>query len=115
MYVPLNFECAAGENIFYVIPPVACKVAGAKWVCESNQAATRTVVIAKNGGNTIVSGNVDATAGTMTTGTVTSTTADKNQVCLPTSGSIKVTINLTGGSASNVNMVLDLDEFELTH
>ncbi|OPY82499.1 MAG: hypothetical protein A4E65_00799 [Syntrophorhabdus sp. PtaU1.Bin153] len=115
MYLSLNFECAAGSNVFPIIPPVDCKIAAAKFVCESNQAATKSVVIAKTGGNTVVSGDLSATAGTITIGTLTSTIADKNQICSKNTASITATINLTGGTAANVNVMLELDEFEHTH
>lgn len=114
MYAPLTFECAAGSNVFYVPVPVACKLAGARYCCDQNQGSTRTCVIAKTGGNTIVSGNISDTGGTLTNGTVTATAADANQE-LAVTDTLTITINLTGGTAGTVVMWLDLDEFELTH
>jgi hypothetical protein len=114
MDAPLTLTCTTTSNVFYVPVPKKCKLAGARWVANQNQASTRTVVIAKTGGNTIVSGSVDATAGTVVDGTVTDTTADANQE-IDTDETLTVTINFTGGTAAEVVMWLDLDEFELTH
>lgn len=114
MYLPLTFECGAASNVFFVPVPVKCKVASARYVCDQNQAGTKTVVIAKTGGNTIISGDLSGTAGTLTNGTVTSTVADKNQEIAVTD-TISITIDLTGGTAGTVVMMLEIDEFELTH
>jgi hypothetical protein len=114
MYQIVTFECAAGANTFYVPVPVPCKLAGARYCADANQAGTKTCVISKKGGNTIVSGDINATAGTVTEGTITSTEADKNQAFAITDV-IQVAINLTGGTAGTVAMVLDLDEFKHTH
>lgn len=114
MWIPLTFECAAGSNPFYVPVPVPCKLTAARYVCDANQAGTRTCVIAKTGGNTIISGNVSATAGTLTNGTVSTTSAYANQAMAITD-TLTITIDFTTGSAGTVVMWLELDEFKLLH
>lgn len=114
MYFPLTFECATAGNTFYVPLPFPCKLAGARYVCDQNQASTRTCTITKTGGNQICSGNVSATAGTLTNATMTATVADKNQV-MDITNTLTVAIDFSGGTAGTVVMILDLDEFELTH
>jgi hypothetical protein len=114
MFVPLTFECATASNPFYVPLPFPCRLRSARYVCDQNQGSTKTVVIAKTGGNTIISGDLSATGGTLTNGTVTATDADANQD-LEITDTLTVTINLTGGTAGTVVMWLELDEFNLAH
>ena len=112
MRVQLSFQCAAGANTFYYAPLIPCMVRAANYVCNQNQAATKSCVIAKAGGNTIISGDLSATAGTPTEGTLTTTLADKKQVISKTAP-LSVTINFTSGAAAMVHMDLDLDEFQV--
>lgn len=114
MYVPLTFECATASNVFYFPVPVKCKLSAARYVLDANQASTKSCVIAKTGGNTIISGNFSATAGTLTNGTVTATDADANQT-IDVTETLTITINLTGGTAGTAVMWLTLDEFLADH
>lgn len=113
MRVQLSFQCAAGANAFYFAPSVPCLVRGANYVCNANQAATKTCVIKKKGGNTIISGDINAALGVPTEGTLTTTLADKKQEISKTAP-LEIDIDLTGGTAGMVHMDLDLDEFEVS-
>lgn len=114
MYAFLTFECTDGSNTFYVPVPFKCKVSAARYCVDANQGGTKTCVISKTGGNTIVSGDFSGTAGTLTNGTVTSTAADKNQT-IDVTETISVAIDLTSGTAGTASVWLTLDEFSHTH
>jgi hypothetical protein len=111
MRAQLALTCTNGANTFYFAPILPCLLRRANYVANQNQAGTKSCVIAKAGGNTIISGDFSATAGTPTEGTLTSTLADKKQVINKTSP-LSITINFTNGTACEVLMDLDLDEFQ---
>lgn len=111
MRVQLSVYCATSSNVFYYAPLIPCMVRGANWVANQNQAATRTMVISKSGGSTIISGSVSATAGTPVEGTLTATLAYAKQIINKTSP-LLITIDLSGGTAATVSIDLDLDEYE---
>lgn len=112
MRVQLSVPCATASNAFYFAPLLPCILRAANYVANQNQASTKTCVISKNGGNTIISGDLSATAGTPTEGTLTPTLADKKQVISKTAP-LLITINLTGGTAAQVILDLDFDEFQV--
>ena len=114
MWAAFTFEAATASNVYYLPVPFPCKLNAARYVCDQNQGSTKTCVIAKTGGNTIISGDFSATAGTLTNGTVTATTADANQSFAITD-TITVTINFTGGTAATPVVWIDFDEFKHTH
>jgi len=114
MWIPLTFECATASNPFYVPVPFPCKVSKARYVCDVSQAGTKTVVIAKTGGSTIISGDLSATGGTITNGTVSTTSAYANQK-LAITDTLLITIDVSGGTAGTVVIWLQLDEFQLLH
>ena len=113
MRTAIVLTCATASNAIYVPVPFECTLLAATYVASANQGATKTVVISKPGGNTIISGDLSGTAGTPTTGTKTATLADAKQVLSPTAP-LLITVNLTGGTAAEVAFILDFDEFKRT-
>jgi hypothetical protein len=111
MRVQLSVYCATSSNAFYFAPLLPCILRSANWVANQNQAATRTVVISKSGGSTIISGSVSATAGTPVEGTLTATLAYAKQEITKTAP-LLITIDLSGGTAGFVILDLDFDEFK---
>jgi hypothetical protein len=82
-----------------------------KAVCSASQASTKSVVISKPSGNTIISGNLNATGGTHSDLTTTSTAADRKQKCEV----VSVVIDLTTGTVPcTVDLCLQIDPFERT-
>jgi hypothetical protein len=112
MRVTLTLSCTAGANTFYFAPLIPCLVREANYVANANQGGTKTCVISKKSGNTIISGDINATAGTPTSGALTATLADKKQVINKTNP-LQIAIDLTNGTAATVIMQLDLDEFQV--
>jgi flagellar basal body P-ring protein FlgI len=110
-YKFLSFTCAATANTFYVPVPYDCKLHGASWVANTDPSTNKTVVISKNGGNTIISGNISTTPGTVVAGTMTATVADQKQV-MTTTYALKLVITVT--AALQLGIWLDLDEFKTT-
>jgi hypothetical protein len=113
MRAQLSLVCATSSNAFYYAPIIPCILRQANYVASANQGGTKTVVISKAGGNTIISGDLSATGGTPTEGTLTSTLADAKQVISKTAP-LLITINLSGGTAATVVMDLLLDEYQVT-
>lgn len=110
MYMNVNLPCLGAANTFYIVPPVNVTVLKAYWTANADPSTNKSVVISLNGGNTIITGDISATPGTVVAGTMTSTTADKNQVMGPsTTLSIKVVATCT--NAVDLSLMLDLDEF----
>ena len=114
MRYPLTLEVGVASNPFYVPLPFPCKLSAARFCCDQNQASTKTVVIAKTGGNTIISGSLSSTGGTLTNGTVSTTSAYANQK-LAITDTLLITIDVSGGTAGTVVIWLQLDEFQLLH
>jgi hypothetical protein len=99
----------AGSNQFYVILPEESMLVKGKAVCSANQGATKTIVIAKPSGSTILSGTIDGTAGTHVDLTTTTTAAYRQQKCEV----ISVIIDLTGGTVPcTVDLSMEIDPFE---
>lgn len=110
MFIHLNFHCLAAANTFFVPVPYDCTLQSAKYTASGDPGSNKTCVISKNGGNTIISGDLSATGGTITTGAMTATVADQRQV-MTTTYPLKLVI--TTSNVVNVGMVLNLDEFKL--
>lgn len=99
----------AGSNTFYVILPEEAMLVKGKAVCSASQGSTKTIVIAKPSGNTIISGTFSATGGTHVDLTTTSTAADRQQKCEV----VSVVIDLTGGTVPcTVDLSMEIDPFE---
>ncbi len=111
MKVQLCLYCAAGANVFYFAPEKPCLVRKANYVANAAEGATKTCVIKKKGGNTIISGDVNSVAGVPTEGALTTTLADKKQEISKTAP-LEIDIDFTGGAIATVLMDLTLDEFE---
>ena len=110
MFVHLLIPCAAAANTIYVPVPHKCTLQSARYTANADPGANKTCVISKNGGNTIISGDLSATPGTETAGTMTATVADQRQV-MDKDTPLKLVI--TTSNVCVVGMVLDLDEFGL--
>jgi hypothetical protein len=112
MRAQLSLYCSAGSNTFYYAPEIPCLLRKASYVANAAQGATKTCVLSKNGGNTIISGDINATAGVATEGALTATLTDKKQV-ISKANPLKIVIDFTGGAIATVVMDLDLDEFQV--
>jgi hypothetical protein len=110
MFRTLNFPCAAATNTFYVPVPYGCTLQSARYTSNADPGSNKTCVISKSGGNTIISGDLSATPGTITKGTMTATVADQRQVMDETT---PLKLVITTSNACVVGMVLDLDEFKI--
>ena len=106
----LEFSCTSGVNTFYVPVPYTCRLQGAAWTSNADPSTNHTVVLSKNGGNTIISGSMSHTPGEITTGTMTSTVADANQE-LTTAAALKVVITVSATLV--LGMWVDLDPFSV--
>ncbi len=99
----------AGANQFYVLLPEESMLVKGKVVCSASQAQTKTVVIAKPGGSTIISGSLDATGGTHSDLTTTATAANRVQKCEV----VSVIVDLTAGTVPcTVDLSMEIDPFE---
>lgn len=110
MFIHLEFPCGAAANTFFVPVPRKCTLHSARYTANADPGNNKTCVISKNGGNTIISGDLSATPGTETNGTMTATVADQKQV-MDVNAPLKLVI--TTSNACVVGMVLNLDEFGL--
>lgn len=110
MFIHLNLYCLAAANTFFVPVPYYCTLHSAKYTPNADPGANKTCVISKEGGNTIISGNLNAVAGVITDGVMTATVADQRQAMTPTT---PLKILITTSNVVNVGMVLNLDEFKL--
>jgi len=110
MFIHLNFHCLAAANTFFVPVPYECTLHSAKYTPSADPGVNKTCVISKNGGNTIISGDLNAVGGVITNGTMTATVADQRQAMNITT---PLKIVITTSNVVVVGMVLDLDEFKL--
>jgi hypothetical protein len=112
MRVQLALYCSAGSNTFYFAPLLPCLVRQANYVQNATQTGTKSCVISKSGGNTIISGDFSGTAGTPTEGTLTTTLADAKQE-ITKIAPLKIVINFTTGNIATAIIDIDLDEFKV--
>ena len=99
----------AGANTVYVIFPEEVMLVKGSAVCSASQGSTKTIVIAKPSGSTIISGTLSATGGTAVDLITTATAAYRQQKAKVFS----VVIDLTGGTVPcMVDIALEIDPFE---
>jgi hypothetical protein len=102
-------SCAGAANTIYLPLPYPCTLLSARWTANADTGANHSVVISKNGGNTIISGDVSATPGAVVKGTLTATVADQRQAMDETTP-LKLVITLS--NAAIVGLCLDLSPFK---
>jgi len=106
--LPLVFVCSAGANSF-IVPvvdksrPVLCKTG-----VSALPGATKTVDIKPVGGNSMLSGSLNAAAKGVSDLVFTTTAADAKQVV---SASVPMEITISVTNACNVSLLIGMDDY----
>ena len=108
----MNIDLVANTAKTVIFPVFdECRIVDVVVVANAAPGATKSVTIKKVGGNTIFSGDMNATAKAIAKLTKTTTEADAAQVINPTSG-IEITAQAT--NACNISLIFKLDDHLMT-
>lgn len=110
MFQTFTLECGAATNTFYIPMPYNCLLSRAWWSTNADPGQNNDIVLSHDtAGATIISGEISATPGAITAGTLTSTVADKNLVLNNSDAPLKIVA--TTSNACKVGLTIDIDEF----